>query len=186
MGIGRITSFPSATRWFFPPASSRWAVACICAVLATVASRVAAETVWIDGLNLDQVIQEGGKATPRMALGGQPLKIAGQTFTHGIATHAESWLGVRLDGKAQTFSAQVGVDDEIKGKPGGTVEFVVLGDGEKLWSSGLIRTGDAAKPCVVPLTGVKLLELVVTDGEDNNYYDHADWAEAKIESDTPR
>ena len=30
---------------------------------------------------------------------------------------------------------------------------------------------------------MKLLELVVTDGGDNNYYDHVDWAEAKIETD---
>ena len=144
-----------------------------------------AETVWVDGLNLDTVEQEGGAPVKKLSLGGHALAIAGRTFARGFSTHAESWLALRLDGQGQTFSAQVGIDDEVKGQPGGTVEFVVLGDGQKLWSSGLMRTGDAAQPCVVPLAGVKLLELVVTDGEDNNYYDHADWAEARIESAGP-
>jgi len=185
MNIRQIPALFPATPRSFPSSFPAWATGCCCVLLATFAPRAAAETVWIDGLNLDTVIQEGGTATKRTSLGGQPLTIAGRTFPRGFATHAESWLGLRLDGQAKTFSAQVGVDDEVKGKPGGTAEFVVLGDGEKLWSSGLMRVGDAAKACEVPLAKVKLLELVVTDGEDNNYYDHTDWADAKIESDTP-
>jgi alpha-galactosidase len=157
--------------------------AAICAGVLSAAHSLFAETTWVDELNLGLVIQDGGTATKLTSLGGHPLSIAGQTFRRGFSTHAESWLGLRLDGQAKTFSARVGIDDEVKGKPGGTAEFVVLGDGEKLWSSGLMRAGDAAKACEVPLANVKLLELVVTDGEDNNYYDHADWADAKIESD---
>ena len=143
-------------------------------------------TVWLDELNLATVEQEGGAPAKKLSLGGQPLVIAGRTFARGFSTHAESWFAVQLDGQARAFSAQVGVDDEVKGKPGGTVEFIVRGDGQKLWTSGLMHTGDAAKACAVPLAGVKLLELVVTDGEDNNYYDHADWADAQIESAGPR
>jgi alpha-galactosidase len=72
----------------------------------------------------------------------------------------------------------------VKGRPGGTAEFVLIGDGRQLWSSGPMRVGDAARACRVDLAGVKLLELVVTDGGDHNHYDdHADWAEARIEAD---
>jgi alpha-galactosidase len=142
-----------------------------------------AETAWVDDLDLGLVVQDYGAPTAKKSLDGHSLTIAGRTFERGFGTHAESWLAIALDGKGLSFSAQVGIDDEVKGRPGGTAEFAVFGDSEKLWSSGLMRVGDAPKPCVVPLAGVKRLELVVTDGEDNNYYDHVDWAEAKIETD---
>src|SRR5258708_39548552 len=32
----------------------------------------------------------------------------------------------------------------------------------------------------VDLTGVTTMRLVVTDGGDNNYFDHTDWADAKL------
>ena len=142
-----------------------------------------ADTVWVDDLDLTPVIQDYGTPTKKTSLDGHRLTIAGKNFERGFGTHAESWLAIRLLGKGRTFSAQVGIDDEVQGRPGGTAEFVVLGDGTKLWSSGLMRVGDVPKACQVTLANVQLLELVVTDGEDNNYYDHADWAEAKIESD---
>ena len=155
----------------------------LAACLTFAAHSLFAETVWVDQLKLTTAVQDYGVATSKTSLDGHRLTIAGQTFERGFATHAEGWLAVQLDGKARTFSARVGIDDEVKGRPGGTAEFVVIGDGEKLWSSGLMRVGDAPKPCLVSLAGVKRLELVVTDGEDNNYYDHADWAEARIETD---
>jgi alpha-galactosidase len=156
------------------------------ALLLAATQHLSAETVWIDELNLDTVVQDYGVPARKTSLEGREMSIGGKTFARGFGTHSESWLAIRLDGAGRAFSAQVGLDDEVKGRPGGTAEFVVLGDGEKLWSSGLMRVGEAPKSCVVPLAKVKLLELVVTDGEDNTYYDHADWAEAKIESDGAR
>ena len=85
--------------------------------------------------------------------------------------HAESSLLVLLDGKASEFTAQVGIDDEVEGRQP-AVEFIVIGDGKKLWSSGIVHLGDAAKPCSVKLAGIQKLELVVTDGGNGNYYDH--------------
>jgi alpha-galactosidase len=144
---------------------------------------LSAETVWVDDLDLSPIVQDYGRPTSKTSLDGHKLVIAGRTYDRGFATHAESSFLVRLDGKGRTFSAEVGLDDEVKGRPGGTAEFVLIGDGRQLWSSGLMRVGNAARACHVDLAGVKLLELVVTDGGDNNYYDHADWAEAKIEAD---
>ncbi len=45
-----------------------------------------------------------------------------------------------------------------------------------------MKLGDKAKPVSVLLEGVKQLELVVTDGGNGPYYDHADWADAKFET----
>jgi len=45
-----------------------------------------------------------------------------------------------------------------------------------------MRAGDAAKDCEVDLSGVKTLLLEVTDADDGNSFDHADWADAKFET----
>jgi alpha-galactosidase len=58
------------------------------------------------------------------------------------------------------------------------VEFLLIGDGKKLWSSGLMHLGDSARVCSVSLQGVAKLELQVTDGGNGNYYDHAEWVDA--------
>src|SRR6185312_8856415 len=80
---------------------------------------------------------------------------------------------------AKRFSAEVGVDDGA-GKEG-SVEFIVSGDGKVLWRSGVLKTGDPAKPVNVNLAGIKTLVLQVTDADDGESNDHADWANAKIE-----
>lgn len=143
--------------------------------------QTSAQTVWLDQLDLSAATQGWGVPMKNKSIDGKTLTIAGKTFERGFATHSVSSLLILLDGKATTFNAQVGIDDEVKGHDA-AVEFELYGDGKKLWSSGLMRLGDAAKPCSVKLSGVKKLELVVADGGNGNYYDHADWVDAKFET----
>ena len=110
---------------------------------------------------------------------GSPLSIHGQKFTRGVGTHATSKFRVKLDGNANRFTAEVGVDDSAGDQ--GSVEFIVIGDEKILWRSGVLKGGEAAKPVDVNLTGVQTLVLRVTDGGDGESNDHADWADAKIE-----
>lgn len=145
------------------------------------AAQATAQTVWLDQLDLSAASQGFGVAKKNKSVDGKTITIAGKTFTHGFGTHAVSSLSVLLQGKATSFSAQVGIDDEVTGHEP-AVAFEVYGDGKKLWSSGVMHLGDAARPCNVPLTGVQKLELVVTDGGNGNFYDHADWADAKFEA----
>lgn len=141
----------------------------------------AQSTVWLDKLDLTVVTQGNGKPGINTSVDGKKLTIAGETFDRGFGTHAESSLLIKLNGKATKFSALVGLDDEmISHSP--AVEFEVYGDNKKLWSSGVLRLGDKAKPVSVNLTGVQVLELVVTDGGNGPYYDHADWVDAKFET----
>lgn len=144
-------------------------------------NRLLAQTVWLDQLDLSAATQGYGLPRKNKTVDGKPLTIGGKTFERGFGTHAESSLSIKLDGKATMFTAQVGIDDEVKGRES-AVEFVLLGNGKKLWASGIMRLGDAAKQCSVPLAGIQKLELVVTDGGNGNYYDHADWADAKFET----
>ncbi|PTN05041.1 NPCBM/NEW2 domain-containing protein [Mangrovibacterium marinum] len=145
-------------------------------------SSALAQTVWLDELDLSTATQGYGVPASNKTVDGKVFTIAGKTYDRGFGTHAESSLTILLEGKAIEFTAKVGMDDEVIGHQPAS-EFVVYGDGKKLWSSGVMRLGDEARACSVPLNGVKKVELVVTDGGNGNYYDHADWADAKFKTD---
>ncbi len=108
----------------------------------------------------------------------QPLKIAGQTFTHGIGTFAPSALYIRLDGQAERLRGYVGVDDAAGGR--GSVQFRVYADGTLVFDSGLICGGQPAKPLDVPLANVHLLLLQVACGDDGWEDDYANWADIRL------
>lgn len=139
------------------------------------------QTVWLDRLDLTAATQGYGVPGKNKSVDGKPLTIAGKTFERGFGTHAESSLFIQLNGKATHFTASVGIDDEVKGHQP-AAEFVLYGDGKAIWQSGVMHLGDEAKLCSVDLTGVKKLELFVNDGGNGNYYDHADWADARFET----
>ena len=143
--------------------------------------KLSAQTVWLDQLDLSTATQGYGIPMKNRSIDNNVLTIAGKTFERGFGSHSESSLTILLNGKATEFTAQVGIDDEVKGHEP-AAEFVVYGDNKKLWASGIMRLGDAARPCSVKLSGVQKLELVVTDGGNGNYYDHVDWVDAKFET----
>ncbi len=145
-------------------------------------SQLFAQTVWLDQLDLSAATQGYGVPGKNKSVAEKTITINGKTFNRGFGTHAESSLFILLNGHATSFTAFVGIDDEVDGHQP-AVEFILIGDGKQLWKSGIMRLKDSARFCSVSLTGVKKLELVVTDGGNGNYYDHADWADAKFETD---
>jgi len=157
----------------------------ICAVLVTqlsgcgsvVKSDKPARTVWLSSLNLKKMTSGWGTAQKDKAVQSKPLKIGGRTFDKGVGTHAPSVLYVDLKGSCRSFSAYVGVDDEVEGNIG-SVRFRIYGDGRLLFNSGILKAGQPAKKVDVDLTGCKTLRLSVDPADDNMNSDHADWAEA--------
>jgi len=133
----------------------------------------------LSSLDLAKVRQGWGTAQRDRSVTSQTLSIAGRRFEHGVGTHSPGRIAVCLSGRAEKLTAFVGVDDSA-GPGKGSVVFKVLADGKELWSSGLIRCGDAAKPVEVSLKGAQTLLLMVEDGGDGYEYDHADWADARI------
>ncbi|UEG51937.1 NPCBM/NEW2 domain-containing protein [Mucilaginibacter daejeonensis] len=151
------------------------------AMLSGSPSQAQTNTVWLDQLDLSAATQGYGVPKKNKTVDGRAFSIAGRTFERGFGSHAVSMLTVLTEGKARSFSALVGIDDEVKGqKP--AAEFVINGDGKQLWSSGVMHLGDAAKPCQVSLEGIKKVELVVNDGGNGDYYDHVEWVDAKFET----
>jgi len=131
----------------------------------------------------DSNMQGWGSLQYGKSVAGTPLSIAGRTFTSGLGTHANSRIVYALEPGTESFSAWVGVDDNLKQHPEApeaSVVFRVTGDGKVLFDSGLMRMGDPPRHVDVPLAGISELGLIVTDAADGINCDHADWADAKF------
>lgn len=138
-----------------------------------------AETVSLTSLDLSHLHYEGWqKPQVDKSLNGKPLSIAGQKFEHGVSTRATSTLWLELDGATEKFVASVGVDDAA-GNPAAAVTFTILGDDRKLWTSGVMKRGQAAKAVDVTLKGVHSL-LLMADHPGDNSFDLAIWADARF------
>ena len=109
---------------------------------------------------------------------GGPITIEGVTYAKGLGVHAASEVVVGLDGTCATFSAVVGLDDEVGSN--GSVRFHVYGDGALLYSSPVLGGDDAGQPISIDVSGYSQIRLVTVDGGDNVYWDHADWADARL------
>jgi alpha-galactosidase len=135
-------------------------------------------SVRLDGLDVSRVIQGWGHPAANRSVDGNPLRIGDETFESGVGSHAPGAVRIELDGKAERFTARVGVDAEVGGR--GSVAFKVLADRRTVFESGILRGGEPAKSVDVGLSGVTNLILIVSAGDDGMDYDHADWADAVI------
>ncbi|MGY0233443.1 NPCBM/NEW2 domain-containing protein [Longispora urticae] len=109
---------------------------------------------------------------------GRTLTVGGVTHARGLGTHAASELVYHLGGTCTTFTADVGVDDEVTAA--GSVVFQVYRDAVKVADSGPVTTADGPKRLTASLAGGQQLRLVVTDGGNGVNYDHADWLSPRI------
>ena len=109
--------------------------------------------------------------------GNKKISIGGKAYAHGLGVHAKSELVFPLDGNYATFHVVPGPADSHNGE----LEMKVLVDGKQVFSSGPVRgLTYEPTPLNIPVSGAKLLTLVVTDGGNGNRGDHAHWAEAYL------
>jgi len=101
-------------------------------------------------------------------------------FKKGLGTHAPAEIVYDLGGKYTRFESYVGVPGLVSRDGYGTVEFVVIADGRKIYESPMLRGGGTYKQTALDVTGVKELKLVVTDAGDGQSCDQAAWADAKV------
>jgi beta-galactosidase len=109
---------------------------------------------------------------------GGPITIDGVNYPKGIGTHAVSEVVLALGEACTTFHAIVGVDD-IQGSSGSVV-FSVVGDGDVLATTPVLRGSSPAYVLDIDVTGVDELRMRVGDGGDGIGRDHADWGEAML------
>lgn len=136
--------------------------------------------IWLNDLEVKQMLQDWGSAQVNKSVLGTSLQVAGIKYQRGIGTHSVSRFLVCLGGNAKMFSGLVGADDT--NDFAGNMEFRLIADKKIIWSSGILRKGMPAVPFKVSLKGVQKLALLVMEGGDGIMYDHADWLEAKFET----
>ena len=104
----------------------------------------------------------------------QTLTLGGTNCTNGFFMYAPSTLPFWLGGVSGTFSCDYGRD----AVGAGTNEYLVWGDGVKLFDSGPVTNGSAAH-LVLSLTNVTVLSLQISNVTDslNNI---GDWVNAQM------
>ena len=149
--------------------------------LALLAAGASAAEVSLTDLDISKT-QQGWKEPARdFNLFGSRLKVAGQVYTNGMATHAPSELYVELRG-ARRFLADVAVDD-TSDHPHNCSVFQVVADGRLLWQSEPLKRGVKPVPVDIDLTGFEKLLLRVDPWRDGVGGDHADWLNARFVTD---
>ena len=140
----------------------------------------AVDTIWVETLDLNKMIQRRGRPRAAATVRGKPITLGGIVYPHGIGTQSISEFLLDVKGRALRFSAMVGIDDDVTGDEG-TVVFQVWTDDTLAADTGVIRIGDPPKPISVDLAGVRVLQLICDDGGDTSNGDRASWGDAKIE-----
>jgi alpha-galactosidase len=112
------------------------------------------------------------------SIGGNIITLNGAPYPKGLGVNAYSGVEYQLGGIASRFVTDIGVDDEVGS--GGSVDFQVFADGLKIFDSGVMTGGAVHQAINLDVTGVNRLTLGVTDADNGNSSDHADWAGARI------
>jgi len=116
---------------------------------------------------------------------GTPYQIADTTYTNGLSFNATKHLLVMLGHPAQSFTAQVGLENNDDTRRGaaqahGSVTFHVLVADEEVFTSPVMRLKDKPITVDVPLHGARQFEFRVKDAGDGRAYDQALWADAAV------
>ena len=102
-----------------------------------------------------------------------PLSVQYAFYRTGVGTHANSYIVYDINRKFRKFSTDYGIDTQAG--QGGSAIFKIYGDGRLLFESKKIGRFDLPRHADADITGVRKLELVVTDAGDGINDDHADW-----------
>ena len=133
---------------------------------------------WLDSSNGWGPVERDRSNGENAAGDGAPLTLDGVQYAKGIGAHAPSEVKALLGGNCSTFTAKIGVDDEVDDR--GRVIFKVAVDGAVKYTSDLLTGTSPTVPVSVDVTGGQTVSLQVTDSGDGVTSDHADWAEAKL------
>ncbi len=128
--------------------------------------------------NCEGVLHRPWPVRRDLSAGGTPMTLDGRRFDRGIGMHSRCEVTFDLDASYETFASWIGIDDAVR--PAGNAVFRVIGDGEPLFDSGEVTGRDKASLIRVPVTGVRLLTLIVEYGQGFDLSDHANWADARL------
>ena len=108
------------------------------------------------------------------AFSGQPMRMNGLLFLHGIGVSGQSRLDYELQGDWQLLRADLGIDDSCK--QAGAVQFQIFGDDELLFDSGTLMAPAVVKP-ELDIRTIRQLSLRTVGGSADSC---ANWANAQL------
>jgi hypothetical protein len=109
---------------------------------------------------------------------GGPISLGRKEYADGIGVHAWTKMTFRVPEDAIGFESIAGICDRVRDNHRADVEFQLVDEtGKMLYDSGLVTNPDDPIHIAAPLSKVKELTLVVTEGLNGRDSDHADWAE---------
>ena len=156
-----------------------WADARLDCATTTVQTTYLSDWTWMSATNGWGPVETDRSVNGNLAGDGGTLTLNGVTYAKGLGVHAVSTIEYALGGTCTTFTADVGVDDEIAAD-WATIVFEIWADGVKLYGSPVMRYNSPTQTVNVSLSGKQKLTLKVTNGGDNSNSDHGDWANAKL------
>lgn len=102
-------------------------------------------------------------------------------FEKGFGIHANGTITYDLSGKDyDNFEALLGVDTGIAAQNNSSIKFEIIGDGEVLATTKVLKHADNMVYINVPIHGVKQLVIKVSDTGNGNTSDHAVIANPKL------
>ncbi len=152
----------------------------ICSLLFLLSSCTGSKkNIFLDEMDLSGMKAGWGIPQINKSFKETPLSVGNQAYSRGVGTIATSSYLISVNGTGKSFHSKVGVDD--CSNESGSVIFYILGDKKILWESGLMRKGDSAKVADLDIRDISKIGLLVSDGNDGNSRDYANWIDTKIE-----
>ncbi|MGI5171721.1 NPCBM/NEW2 domain-containing protein [Spirillospora sp. CA-253888] len=171
--------------------SDRWKDGFDGAAVVRVASAPGAGTTHLSDLPWTTAVNHLGPVEKDMSNGdggtgdGRPLTIGGTRYAKGLGAHAAADISYYTAGRCTTVEFHAGIDDEVDapGAVRGSADFQVWADGELAARTGILTGDQPPRKVTASVKGAEHIRLVATNGGDNAYFDHTDFADAKITCD---
>jgi alpha-galactosidase len=109
---------------------------------------------------------------------GGPLSIHGTVYSHGLWVNSVATLYYYLGGNCTTFTTDLGLDDSDKGA--GAVTYQFYADGNEVYDSGVITNSTPTVHASVNVSGAKILELYVGEGNGTINFGNADFGDPQL------
>ncbi len=134
--------------------------------------------IYLSDLSPKVVSQGYGTLQKDKSVAGAWLSSLYYFFDKGLGTHAVSQIVYDIGSRYQTFSTNFGIDTEANETA--SVVFIIKGDGKTLFTSPKMTRFSFPGFAKINVSGVKNLELDVTDAGDGINSDHADWLAPRL------
>ena len=146
----------------------------------TVQVNVVSEYDYLSDSEWKSVKTGHGTASRNNSIKGRTLgKI--KDYDKGIRVHANGYVVYDLgEHNYDNFEVKVGVDMNLEAQNYSSITFKVIGDGETLATTKVLKHADNMQYINVPIKGVKELKIEVNDGGNGITSDHGIMVEPKL------